>query len=189
MLRRLREKSSAARILQSDASQLPFPADRFDVVMTVHVLHLIPAWRESLREFRRVLVPQGVYLNVRTWASAGVSIREQIRLHWQEWLEAHGVHAGNPGLQGSEELQQELQSLGAQVTEREVVRYPFVFPLREQLERFASRVFSDAWDVPDAIFDASIEELRTWVAQEYGDLDRLREDPLRFVIEVARFDR
>jgi len=67
MLKRLQEKYPAARIAQADASQLPFPAHRFDAVLTVHVLHLIPPWREALREFRRMLVPGGVYLNVRTW--------------------------------------------------------------------------------------------------------------------------
>src|SRR5512143_2888443 len=64
MLLRLKEKFPSAPIAQSDASQLPFPKAAFDVVMTVHVLHLIPPWRESLREFRRVLKPEGLYLNV-----------------------------------------------------------------------------------------------------------------------------
>ena len=69
----------------------------------------------------------------------------------------------------------------------EVIHYPLIFTLREELERFASRVYSDAWDVPDAIFERSLQELRTWVEHEYRDLDQQRADEVRFVIDVARF--
>src|SRR5262245_36888607 len=79
MLRRLQEKLPPARIVQSDASHLPFRTAHFDVVLTVHVLHLIPPWREALREFKRVLKPEGIYLNVKTWEAVGTSIRGQIR--------------------------------------------------------------------------------------------------------------
>src|SRR5689334_24267582 len=41
MLMRLQEKRPSARIVQADASLLPFPASHFDVVLTVHVMHLI----------------------------------------------------------------------------------------------------------------------------------------------------
>src|SRR5262245_2671448 len=86
MLSRLQEKLPSARIAQADASLLPFPTAKFDVVLTVHVMHLIPPWREALREFQRVLKPNGTYLNVKTWAPAGVSVREQIRDYWRQWL-------------------------------------------------------------------------------------------------------
>lgn len=187
MLTKLQEKSPSARIAQADASHLPFPGAHFENVLTVHILHLIPAWRDVLREVQRVLLPGGAYLNVKTWGSTGVSIRERLRLHWRDWLETQGTNGRNPGLQSQEEFVQELQSLGARLEEVEVLRYPLMFTLREELERFESRIYSDSWDLPDPIFDASIKELRTWVDDEYGDLDRPREDDVRFAIDVARF--
>jgi ubiquinone/menaquinone biosynthesis C-methylase UbiE len=187
MLRRLQNKFPAAPIARADASRLPFPTASFEVVMTVHVLHLVPSWREALREFRRLLKPGGAYLNVKTWASAGVSIREQMRLHWQAWLAARGVDARQPGVQNQAEFQQELRSLAKDVTELEVLRYPLVFTLQGELERFASRIASDTWEVPDDLFDASQDELRDWVRQEYADLDQPRQDELRFAIDVAHF--
>ncbi len=78
MLMRLQEKFPSARIAQSDASALPFPSACFDIVLTAHVLHLIPTWREALREFQRVLVPGGAYLNLKTWANVGISIRAEV---------------------------------------------------------------------------------------------------------------
>jgi ubiquinone/menaquinone biosynthesis C-methylase UbiE len=187
MLRRLQEKLPAARIAQADAALLPFPTAHFDFVMTVHVLHLVPPWREALREFKRVLKPKGAYFNVKTWEAVGASIRGDIREYWRSWLKAHGVNAYLTGVQRNAESLPALESLGATLTEREVIRYPLTFTLRGELERFASRAYSDAWDIPEGIFEASVEALHAWVNKEYGDLDQERADEVRFVIDVARF--
>jgi ubiquinone/menaquinone biosynthesis C-methylase UbiE len=187
MLRRLQEKFPFARIAQADAALLPFPTAHFDFVMTVHVLHLIPPWREALREFKRVLKPDGTYFNAKTWEAVGTSIRGEMREFWRSWLKAHGVNAYLTGVQRNAESMPELGALGAHLTEVEVIRYPLMFTLRGELERFASRAYSDAWDVPEAIFEISMQELRTWVDHEYGDLDQQRADQVRFVIDVARF--
>jgi ubiquinone/menaquinone biosynthesis C-methylase UbiE len=187
MLRRLQEKSPSARIAQSDAALLPFPAASFDIVLTAHVLHLIPPWRDALREFRRVLMPGGAFLNVSTWAPVGVSSTVKIREFWRGWISAKGVDAGHPGARTQEELLQGLRSLGADITEVEAIRFAYSFNLREELERFESRVYSETWEIPDALFDASIKELRVWATDEFGTLDQQIEDQVRFVINVARF--
>lgn len=187
MLRRLQGKYPAARLVQADGLLLPFPTANFDTVMTVHVLHLIPGWKEALHELRRVLTPEGVYLNVKTWAPAGVSLREQVRLHWRAWLKEHGREVRHPGLQDQEEFNQALQAMGVQVKEVEVVRYPLQFTLREELERFSTRTGSETWDIPDEIFEASMAELRAWAESEFDNLDQPRQDELRFAVDVVRF--
>ena len=187
MLRRLQEKSASAPVVQGDALSLPFPGASFDFVMTVHVLHLVAGWQTALGEFRRVLKPGGAYLNVKTWAPAGASPRDQIRSHWRGWLAEQGVDARLPGLQANAEFLQELQGMGANVHELEVTRYPLVFSLRDELDRFASRIGSETWEIPDAIFEDSIRDLRDWTAREYGDLDEPRTDQLRVTIDLARF--
>lgn len=137
MMGHLLQKYPSARIIQADASSLPFPAARFDAVLTVHVLHLIAPWREALKEIRRVLAPGGVYLNVRTWAPAGESIREAIRLFWRHGLESRGVTVGPPGMRSHDEFHAELLSLGASIAERDVVHFSLPFTLREQLDRIS----------------------------------------------------
>jgi hypothetical protein len=112
-----------------------------------------------------------------------------MREFWRSWLEARGVNARLLGVRDHVELLQELQSTGALVTEVEVIHYPMHYTLSEELARFESRISSDAWDIPGDVFDASMEELRAWVGQEYGSLEQPREDELRFAIDVARFER
>lgn len=188
MLRRLQEKRPSAPILQADAARLPFPAGNFDAVLTVHVIHLIAPWQEALREFRQVLKPGGVYLNVQTYAPLGSTIRGRMRTFWRAWVEEHGVQIYQPGVRDDQLFLEELRSLGASLSEVEVARFSLPFSLREELERFAARIYSDAWHIPDDVHQASLSALRAWVDREIGDLDQPREDQVRFVIDAARFE-
>ena len=188
MLARQREKYPAAHLAQSDAVFLPFPSGYFDVVLTVHVMHLIGPWRAALREFKRVLRGGGVLLNVRTYETVGASIRGEMRDTWRSWLETQGVDTRHPGAQSGEELQAELQSLGARLKEVEVVRFPTSYTVRSELDRYARRIFSDTWAVPEPVYQASLAELSAWVAHEYGDLDQERVETSRFVFDAAYFD-
>lgn len=190
MLGRLQAKLPGARILQADGSRLPFPGSQFDAVLTVHVLHLIAPWQEALREFRRVLRPGGVYLNASTYANTNTGVssaREQMRTFWRGWVEAHGAPIHQPGVRDHDVFLDELRSMGAELSEVEVVRYPWTYTLREQMEHFRARVFSDAWHIPDEVYEASMQELQSWVEKEYGDWDAPREEEVRFVIDRAAF--
>lgn len=187
MLHKLQKKFPSARIAQADACLMPFPTNSFDAVMTAHILHLIPDWRRALREFERVLKPGGHYLNLKTWDVVGASVRGAMREFWRGWLATQGVDARLPGVRANEELLEELHSMGAQLQQLEVLRYSFKYTLREELSRFESRIFSDAWEIPDALFEASMNELRRWLEDQYNDLDEPRADEVRFSIDVARF--
>ena len=41
--------------------------------------------------------------------------------------------------------------------------------------------------LPDAVFQATLQEVRAWIAREYGGLDLQFEEQNRFAIDVARF--
>lgn len=187
MLARQRAKNPAARLAQADAVFLPFLPGHFDVILTVHVMHLIGPWREALREFKRVLRKGGAFLNVRTNETTGESIRRKVRDHRSSWLQAQGVDMRHPGAQSGEDVQDELRSLGASLKEVEAVRFPRSYTLRAVLDSYAERVSSETWSVPEALYQASLDELRGWVAREYGDLDSEREETVRFVFDVASF--
>jgi ubiquinone/menaquinone biosynthesis C-methylase UbiE len=188
MMMRQRDKHPTARLVQSDAVFLPFPDGHFDALLTVHVMHLIGPWREALHEFKRILRAGGVFLNVRTYETVGESIRWQMRDHWRSWLKTNGVEINHPGAQDEEQVRAELRRMGAHWKEVEVVRFTDRYSLHLQLERYAGRVFSDTWSIPEDLYQASLDELRSWVEREYGDLDAEREDTARFIYDAAYFD-
>ena len=79
-----------------------------------------------------------------------------MRNHWRDWLKSQGIDSGHPGAQSNDELQAELRSMGARLKEVEVVRFPHVYTLCVELDRYEARVFSDTWSVPEALYKASM---------------------------------
>ena len=110
-----------------------------------------------------------------------------MRTFWRGWVEAHGAPIHQPGVRDHEKFLDELRSIGAELSEVEVVHYSKSYTVREEMERFRGRVFSDAWHIPDDVYAASMLELQEWVEREFGDWDLVREDQVKFVIDVARF--
>ncbi len=50
------------RYLEANATNLPFEDKRFDIVLSVGVLHHIENWLDALKEMKRVLKPGGYFL-------------------------------------------------------------------------------------------------------------------------------
>lgn len=186
MMSRLRSKYPSARLAQGDVSRLPFPGRTFDAVLTCHVMHLVGPWKKALSEYRRVLKPKGVYINART-ERVGESVHEQVRGHWRSLVKGYGIVSKRPGAKDEKELHEALTTMGADVRQVEVVRYPRKVAVREIIDGIASRTHSHAWDVPDDIMEKSLEELRSWASKEYGDVDKVYEEQACFMLDLTRF--
>jgi ubiquinone/menaquinone biosynthesis C-methylase UbiE len=186
MMSRLRGKFPSARLAQADVSKLPFPEKTFDAVLTCHVMHLVGPWHEALLECRRVLKPQGVYINART-ERVGESVHETIRSHWRNQVKEYGIQSQHPGVRDDKELHNALISMGAKVTQVEVVRYPRTYVVRDILEGIANRTHSHTWDVPDDVMSQSLEELQSWAKIEYGDMDKKFEEVACFILDITHF--
>lgn len=116
MMSRLRAKQNGERIhlAQADATRLPFAASAFDVVIAIHVFHLIPNWRIALDEVRRTLRPGGRLLHAWTkadpayqrvwdsWRTAlGPAVEQDVGVHWRHhanFLEDAGWQPDGPAL-------------------------------------------------------------------------------------------
>jgi SAM-dependent methyltransferase len=186
MMARLREKIPAARLAQADAARLPFVSGRFDALITVHVLHLVGGWREALREFKRVLKPQGRYINGWTWQASNSALA-RARNYWWSRAEARGAERRRPGVQNREALLDEVKGMGAAIEEIEVLRFETPLAPRKVIETVAQRIFSDTWEIPEQAFQASLRELREWAAHEYTDIDQPVAEERRFMLDVVRF--
>jgi ubiquinone/menaquinone biosynthesis C-methylase UbiE len=187
MMARFRDKLPSARLVQSDAAQLPFPPHQFDALLTIHVLHLVGPWREALREFSRVVKPGGVYIHSGSRREED-SPHERIRAFWRSRVEARWTPGPvRPGIKMHVEVLEELRALGAEVTEVEAARATRALVPREQIDMLAARVLSETWDVPDDVLDAAVQETRAWAEREFGDLDQKLEREVPFILDVARF--
>jgi ubiquinone/menaquinone biosynthesis C-methylase UbiE len=85
---------------QADAAALPFPDDRFDLVVSAAMLHHVGAWEKALAEAIRVLRPGGQLI--------GYDLLESAPVRLLRWGGGQHTRLLRPG-----QLEGELDRLGA----------------------------------------------------------------------------
>jgi SAM-dependent methyltransferase len=178
MLDRYRAKAAdegleAPAVLRGDATRLPFRKGSFGAVIEVHVLHLIPGWREAVAEVRRVLAPGGTLLiSRRLWdRSEGNGPRALARKRHARILAEWGLGTQRIGVRGDEEMIASLVELGGRVEELEPVSWRERETWAEYLEILERRVWSESWQVPEVPWEAAVRRLRVDLAAEAVDIN------------------
>jgi SAM-dependent methyltransferase len=163
--RKLQGIPNKLTLLKADATSLPFEDDSFDVVLTVHLLHLIPAWREALAEIRRVLKPSGVFLycHDRTNFYAFEAFEEQ----WKAILAHYGLQIAWYGA-AREEVIQTLSQQGATLEQIAVAEWQSSRTVGQVLQAYQEKFLSSSWQIPDDIFPKAIQGLKAWALKNYG---------------------
>jgi ubiquinone/menaquinone biosynthesis C-methylase UbiE len=160
-----------ADLRQGDVTQLPYADANFDVTLMVHVLHLIPNWRDALSEAMRVLVPGGSLLNGYDEALQSSEHRSIQRL-WFEILHDLGYEAGGIGPAGfsnGTEVLAELEARGLAPEKLRTVTWTVDETPRQAIEHIAQRQWSRTWSIPDDLFATSVERLWQAANERYGD--------------------
>lgn len=188
MLDRFRQKFSVLpfnlTLLREDASQLPFPNNSFNVVLTVHMVHTVADWQVFLDEVDRVLKPEGFYLNAQ-W------ITPPARMEFEGYF--RGILAKYSDLQRSKLaakninqnltnqnlINQNLTTIdvdgyfrnkgygcGYAIAKRWMVRNT----VAELLEFYQKRAYGFCWQVSDEIFEQAIAEFQKFCLDYYGSL-------------------
>jgi SAM-dependent methyltransferase len=173
MLAQLRVKAADKRLLAvvAEGSHLPFPAERFNVVVIARLLYLTPDWRDILREAQRVLAPRGCLLH--EWGNGQideewVQIREQARRLFEEAGLQVPFHAG---VRSETEVDRQCADLQL-VREGQIEMGPGpAITLREFLRRVVEGELSYIWSVPEHVRAKCLPRLQQW-SQETFDLER-----------------
>ncbi len=174
-------------LVEGDITELPFADRSFDVVITVHVYHLIADRARAIAEGVRVLDRPGVALNGRD-DEVDPPEREAAAA-WREFVQELGwpMPSGEEH-EAARRAGPEWARLGAIVdevvaAERGDTRAPADF-----IRELESRQWSSTWAIPDEIFAAALPRLRAWAEQHYGErLETRVPFQRRFVIERGRF--
>jgi len=164
------------QLREADITALPFEAARFDVIIAVHVLHLVEDWQQAVQEARRVLRPGGWLLCGSDEApgedgsSADASLPAPLRVRRKWWELRRELGLGRPvgrsNLRGRDaQLIEYLRSSGATVDTVTLAAFD-VPPIsaREMAERVKARVFSADWDTAEAAHADLSRRLDDWLA-------------------------
>jgi SAM-dependent methyltransferase len=193
MLARYRAKAAAAGlapppVLRADVTRLPLRDGCVDAVLEVHLLHLVPSWREALTEALRVLAGGGVLLHGGggRYEQGSGTPRDQVIGRFDELAAAGG---GVPRLVGAsnEQVLEFLAELGARVEDLEPVVWDEQETYAEALGWIEDRVFSYHWRLPDEVWRAAAAQVRAEFEAGHADLDAPQPARHRFRLVAARF--
>jgi SAM-dependent methyltransferase len=193
MLDRYRDKAAALglpppAVLRADATRLPFRDACVDAVLEVHVLHLVPAWREALAEARRVLAPGGVVLVGRGGRDHGDGPRERVRRRFDELaVAAGGGGRTRVGVEDDAAKVEALAALGGTVEALEPVAWEEDETYAQALEVVEGRMFSYQWRLPDEVWRTAATRLRAEVEAAHPDLDAPHRGRHTFTLTAVRF--
>lgn len=169
MLRKLLEKTEGRPpfpLAQGDATRLPFASAAFGAAYGVHVLHLIPAWREVVSELVRVVRPGGVVL-----IDLG-GLAPEIEELQDRFAEAAGASSRHPGLgfDGGPELDAEFERLGASLRLLDPVVEEWRLPPGDFVQLFEAGVFSWTWPIPPEDRRRAGQAILPWLEERFGSL-------------------
>jgi SAM-dependent methyltransferase len=165
-LRRKADGRSPFPIAIADAVRVPFADASFGAALAVHVLHLIPAWRETLAELARVVRRPGVVLVDTGGSGTGWPELEE------RFCQEAGISSGGVGLQRCDDVDGLMASLGATVRKPEPIEANQTTTIAERIDWLESGVFSFTWQADEETRRAAAERCRAWAAQRFGPLDR-----------------
>jgi SAM-dependent methyltransferase len=170
-------------LVEGDATRQPFVDDAFGGAYLRWVLHLIPDWRNAVREVARVLAPGSAFVAA-LGAYGGYRQEMQAR-----FAEITGISTEPAGLawNGWDELDAEVAASGLQ----KLPDIGFTDQDRDDLEHFMQAIegnrFSWTWAVPDATARANAAaEVRSWAEDRWGPLSEIPPETFEWRFAVYR---
>jgi ubiquinone/menaquinone biosynthesis C-methylase UbiE len=206
MMEVLRKKIAAVskgvgrlKLALADAMALPFADASFDVIIMIHLLHLVSDWRQTLHECRRVLRDGGWLVlssNERTKQkqrnlTATLDGLLLVRQKWNEIMNELGQdRSRQPGGQwlANEEVCDALAQMGAAVRHVTLAEYQHrPITAREMASLHIDRIFSSDWHHSDHVHAVAASRLERWLEQEHPAPDTPYQAHVQFSVLLAHW--
>ncbi len=173
-------------LVAGDVTALPFADRSFDVVLTVHVYHLVDERARAIAEGVRVLARPGVILNGRDDSSD--EVHREVIAAWLDAQRALGWTPDRDERDARQSVARDWERLGGAVDSFVGLEWEELRPPSRDLEMIERRLWSSTWAVPDEIYPEAARRLRAWAERRFGaELTTPVPRRRRFIIERARF--
>ena len=184
------------KLALADAIALPFADASFDVIIMIHLLHLVSDWRQTLRECRRVLREGGwLVLSSNERAKRKGRSATADRTHegpdivtqkWNEIMNELGQDRSRRPQ--NEEVHDALGQMGASVEHVTLVEYQHrPITAREMVSLHRDRIFSSDWHHSDDIHSEASRRLERWLEQEHRAPDASYQAQVQFSVLLAHW--
>jgi len=190
------EAARRLKLALADAMALPFADASFDVIIMIHLLHLVSDWRQTLRECRRVL-REGGWLVLssneraerRRRSATADRTHEGPHLVTQKWNEImHELGQDRSRRPQNEEVYDALRQMGASVEHVTLAEYQHrPTTAREMVGLHRDRIFSSDWHHSDDIHAEASRQLERWLEQEHRAPDAPYQAQVQFSVLLAHW--
>ena len=189
------------KLALADAMALPFADASFDVIIMIHLLHLVSDWQQTLRECRRVL-RNGGWLVLSSNDRAEQKQRDEIASRtpdcyllvtqkWNEIMNELGQdRSRQPGGQrlANEVVRDALAQMGATVRYVTLAEYQHrPITAREMASLHRDRIFSSDWHHSDDVHAVASRRLEQWLEQEHPAPDAPYQAQVHFSVLLAHW--
>jgi ubiquinone/menaquinone biosynthesis C-methylase UbiE len=195
------EGAGRLKLAIADAIALPFANATFDVIIMIHLLHLVSDWRQTLRECRRVLRDGGwLVLSSNERAERkqrDVTARRTpdgpllVRQKWNEIMNELGQDRSRQlGAQwlANEEVRDAVAQMGATVRHVTLAEYQHrPITAREMASLHRDRIFSSDWHHSDDVHAMASRRLERWLEQEHPAPDAPYQAHVDFSVLLAHW--
>jgi ubiquinone/menaquinone biosynthesis C-methylase UbiE len=172
--------------VHGDVACLPFTAESFNAVLSINVLHLVPAWEQAIAEVVRVLRPGGLFIQARGWMDPE-SCASQIRDHMRTV-----IMELNPGLRPTAAaspavLAKALAELGGVTEDDQIVtRWQVETSPAEILAQMAARQHNQTWMLDDELLTPLVDRMNDWIHVTWSNPAAVQSVDHGFILTVTR---
>lgn len=179
-----------------DVTRLPFANASFEVIIVVHVLHLIEQWQQAIEEARRVLSSGGWFLVAQDGGPTHEHVEEPrpariVREKWSEIQHELGIEGSRKRRdmwQGTGLITRYLEESGATVENVMLVEHQLpALSARRMAEQIMARMYSSDWETPEDLHQESARRLTKWLNEECPEPDKLVSATAQFRAVAARW--
>ena len=179
-------------LLLADATRMPFLDDSFPAMLFVHVLHLIPGWRDAIAEMLRVLAPGGAILS--SWDQtkganwnepSGASDWDVAFEWWKRALDGAGVRRRKRA--DIPDISQAFEEAGATTEVEVIAEVEEVTTVEEELALIRDQIHSWSWEIPGNLYNELMPQHEAWAIEHFGSADAKLRRMVQHRLQVWRF--
>ncbi|MEO1286493.1 MAG: class I SAM-dependent methyltransferase [Chloroflexota bacterium] len=168
--------------VQGDIVQLPLADNSMSVVLSINVLHLVPAWQEVLQEAVRVLQPNGLFVQGRDWLDPA-SCAGQLRFKLREVVMGLMPNLRPTAAASPKVMAEALTAMGGTMQESIVAtRWVVHQSPADILEQMAHRQHNETWMLTDDVLAEAVQQLTAWANDTWDDIHAVQAVEKQFLL-------
>ncbi len=170
-------------LLISDAGALPFPFGMYHVILAIHILHLLPDWKEVLYEIQQMLNPSGTLV-------VGIIEAPAHKSKLFAFYNRRRKELGYPpssSLPAFAEIKSKLSAAGASIS-TQTFQTTTIIPFEDTISFLDQRVFgSMQQNLPDVVHRRIMKELHEYTTTRFQNPHMQEPVQITATISYARY--